>query len=261
MRRPLAAAIALVTSVLAAAAGADGLKEVEDCVRRNIPTDTSVQTIALKVHDATGGTRDMRGTIWWKKGTDGFSRARMLFAEPADLRGAGMLLIEKADRNDMFVYLPELKRVRRISGQMASGSLFGTDITYEQIERLQGVAKDTDVERLPDTKLDGHDVYALQSKPATNELSEFSRILAYIDKTTCVPLKIEFYGGGTEPRRVVTADPAKISKQGKGYLPSYVLARDLQSSTQTELVVEKIEVGRNVQDKHFTETALVAEGS
>jgi hypothetical protein len=258
MRRLFASLLILATG-LAAQARAEGTKEVEDCLRKNAPSDSSVQTILLKAHDSSGGVRELRATSWWKRSPDGFSRIRMLFSEPADMRGAGVLLIEKADRNDMFVYLPELKKVRRITGQMMSGNLFGTDLNYEQLERLQGVAKDTGVERLPDGKLDGRDVYVVQSKPA-GEGSEFVRIVAQIDKAMCVPIKIEFYGTGAEPQRVVTVDTSKISKQGNIYVPSYVLAKDLQASTETELIVENMEMGKPLQEKNFSEAALISEG-
>ena len=54
--------------------------------------------------------------------------------EPADLEGAGLLLLEKSDRTDMFIYLPDLKKVKRVTSHMLSGSLFGSDFSYEDFE-------------------------------------------------------------------------------------------------------------------------------
>jgi len=98
---------------------------------------------------------------------------------PADTRGSALLLIEKPGRNDMFMYLPELKRTRRVTGPGLSGGMFGTDFTDSQFERLQGVARDLHVERMPDAELDGAPVRVLAHTPGDDP--EFESVLSYID--------------------------------------------------------------------------------
>ena len=50
----------------------------------------------------------------------------------------GVLLLEKKDRMpDQFMYLPELRKVRRVTKRSVAGSMFGTDFSYEDFERFQ----------------------------------------------------------------------------------------------------------------------------
>ena len=140
-------------------------KEVEDCMRKNLPSETSVQTVTLRKKAPDGSMSETRAKIFWRRGEDGFHQARLLFSDPDDMRGAGLLVLQRDGANDLFMYLPELKKVRRVTGHMMSGSMFGTDFTYEQIERLQGLAKDAVVKRLPDGKEDSSAVYVLEATP------------------------------------------------------------------------------------------------
>ena len=257
-------ALALLSSLLflvsSPAFAAGDPKVVEECARKNLPGDSSVQTLAIQTKDGSGAIKDMKGTIWWKKDAAGLSRVRVLVSEPPDMRGSGVLLVQQSERTDLFVYLPEMKKVRRVTGRMMSGSLFGTDITYEQLERIQGVARDTGAERLDDDVIDGHPVYVLQSAPLVVEESEFSRVVSFIDKQTCLPLKVEFLGGDAQVRRVLEIDPAKIVPQGKGFVPTHITLKDLPSKTETVLVVEKIELDAPIPDKDFSQGALESVG-
>jgi hypothetical protein len=193
------------------------------------------------------------------------------------MRGSGVLLIERGDASDVFVYLPEVKRVRRITGRHVSGSLFGTDFTYEHLERLQGMAGEASAARKPDATLDGRVVYVIDSAPAARPAApetaaapadpvvtaagEVERVVTYVDRDTCVPLKTEMYTRGGKLRWVMTSDPASVTKEGAGFLPRRVKLEDKERGTWSELLVEKIESSKPLPERHFTETALVQEGS
>jgi hypothetical protein len=230
--------------------------EIEDCVRENLPEKSSIQTIVLRATDRVGGVSESKTKLYWKKGDDGFSRVLLRFSAPPDMRGSALLLIEKDDRNDMFMYLPELKRVRRVTGHMMGGSMFGTDFTYEQFERLQGLAEDVSSERLPDVQLDGKTAYVVSHLPDQEEGSDFEKVVAYVDSTTCVPLKVEFFEKGERLRKLLTTDPSQITKEGESWIPRRLLMQDLLDQTETELIVEKIEVGASIHRKMFTQRAL-----
>ena len=71
------------------------------------------------------------------------SKVVLKVLEPPDLRDTGVLFIEKKDDPaDMFIYLPDLEKVRRVTTRMLSGSLFGSDFTYEDFQQIQGMARE-----------------------------------------------------------------------------------------------------------------------
>ena len=246
----------VMAATSAAAAPPQTAAEIEDCIRENLPEKSSVQTILLRAKDRIGAINESKATIYWKKFDDGFSRVMLRFSAPPDMRGTGLLLVEKAEQNDMFMYLPELKRVRRVTGRMLAGSMFGTDFSYEQFERIQGLAEDVSSERLPDGQLDGKAVYVLSQIPDQEAGSSFERVVTYLDPANCVPLKVEFFERGARLRKLLTADASQIDREGQSWIPRRLLMKDLRDGTETELVVEKIEVEASIPRKIFTQGAL-----
>jgi outer membrane lipoprotein-sorting protein len=249
----------LILAAPLAAAEPQTAQEIEQCVRANQPESSSIQTIAFRAKDRIGAVTESGAKIYWQKGDDGLSRLMMRFAEPADLRGAGLLLLEKKnERRHMFMYLPELKRVKRITSRMMTGSMFGTDFTYEDFERFQGFEEDEGLERLDDADLDGKKMFVIVHRPAADVDSAYERIVKYVDRKTCVPLKTEFYERGDRIRKVALSDPEHVTREGDGWIPRHTTLRDLRDETETDLIISEIEVNVEIHRKMFSERELEA---
>jgi hypothetical protein len=259
---PVPASLAGALSLaLALAAGADtrSPEEIAACVAANLPARSSVQTVSFQARDRTGALVESRARVYWQRSEDGLSRAMVRFSAPNDLRGAGLLFVQKASgQNDMLMYLPELGKVRRVTGRMVSGSAFGTDFSYEELERVLGIARQTATQRLPDARLDGRAVYALETRPGPGDGSAFERVVTLIAQENCVPLRMEFYEPPDRLRKELSTDPDSISKEGELYVPRRWLMRDLRDETQTVLAVEEIEVGAEIPRKMFSTRELEA---
>jgi outer membrane lipoprotein-sorting protein len=225
--------LTLVLTGGSAAAELQTAEEIDACYRDNFPKESSVQVVSMKAVDRIGATTESRSKMYWKKFDDGFARVMMRFEKPADLRGAGLLMVEKKDRNDMFIYLPVLRRVKRITSRMTSGSMFGTDFSYED-----------------------RPAYVLEVRPTEKEESAYERIKAFIDKETCVTLRAEFYERGDKPRKVLTNDPSKLTRVGEIWVPHEFLMRDHRDETHTRMSVEEVEVGVEIPRKIFSQKEL-----
>ena len=246
---------------LAAAASATDLQtaqEIEDCVSGSMPDTTSVQTITFKVKDRIGAVVETKAKIHAKKFEDGLSKLMIRFFLPADLRGAGLLMLEKEKEEfaDMFIYLPELRRTKRVTTRMVSGSMFGTDFSYEDFERLQGFVNDAASERLEDAEIDGKQVYVIQTRPSEDSGSGYQRVVQYVDREMCVPLKTELFEREERPRKVMTTDRSAVTREGESWIPRLVLMRDLRDETETKLVIEEVEVGGEIRQKMFSQSEL-----
>ncbi|MBW1688660.1 MAG: outer membrane lipoprotein-sorting protein [Deltaproteobacteria bacterium] len=252
-----------VTAVVVAAAAAElqTAEQIEACHHDSFPDDSSVQTISMNAKDRIGAVTTSKATIHWKRFDDGFSRVMMRFFKPPDLRGAGLLMIEKKARNDMFIYLPELGRVKRITSRMTSSSMFGTDFSYEEFERMQGIAESAPVTRGEDGAVDGRPAYVLDARPTSESDSAYERIVSFIDKETCVLLRSEFYERGDRARKVLTANTSTLSRAGDVWLAREYLMRDLRDETETTMIVEEVEVGKPVPRKLFSQRELVSGGN
>ena len=170
------------------------------------------------------------------------------------LQGPAYLLMETDPEKeaDMFLYLPELGQIQRINSRMASGSVLGTDFSYEELQRLEGFKKDEDRRRLPDAVVEDHAVYVLEGHPSDLDESSYERIVSYIEQERCVMLKAEFFERGDRLRKRLTADPTSIELEKGLYIAKKVLMRDIRDETQTELLVQKINVGKKIPRRKLT---------
>jgi hypothetical protein len=251
-----ALASALASAALATPAEDPAVEEVLACVRRNLPRDTSVQKLRFQSEDRSGGGRTIESKVSWRRFEDGLSRVLVRVQAPHDLKGSGLLLLEKENRADMFVYLPDLEKVRRVTSRMLGGSMFGSDFTYEDFSQLQGMAVEGRSERLPDAVIDGVPVKVVSHFPAPDSGSSYERVVSYVDATTCVPLRSEMFEAGDRMRKVLTADRSQIFEEDGVRIPRRQRMEDLRDQSFTVLEVLEIEVGVELRERVFSVSAL-----
>ena len=242
--------LAALLTICSLSSGAAEIPQViKSCMQRNLPETTSAQSIELRARDRSGYEQVLEADVYWKRYAADQARVMMYFREPVDIRGARFLVVEKQPQNDMYIYMPSLFKVRRVTSRNISNSIMGTDFSYEDFERIQGVLSDISAEQFPDDTLAGRPVYVLMSYP--DESSGYVKVATYIDKESCVPLKTEFYESGHELRKQLTVDPADIRRQGGIFYPSELVVKDFKQKTETRLIVHNVNVGAELGNDLF----------
>jgi len=228
---------------------ADIPEVVRSCLDKNTPATTSAQAIELRARDRTGYEQVMQANVYWKRFPENRSRILMHFEEPADIRGARFLIIENEPQNDMYIYMPGLVVVRKITSKRISSSILGTDFSYEDYERLHGILTDLKAEQFPDEVYSGRPVYVVNSYP--DDTSGYEKISTYIDIETCVALKTDMFERGHQLRKTMSIDPEKIQKAGSIYVPRELLMRDVRDKTETRMLIRKIVTDLPLDDALF----------
>lgn len=168
-----------------------------------------------------------------------------------------MLALARASAEpDLFSYLPELGKVRRISGRTVSGSLFGTDLSYEDLTHLQGVAAAAKVEKLADEPLEGRPAHVLRALPAPGAASAYAEVRIWIDAETCVTRRIEFRDRPDSIAKELVAPWEQVTDEGGRWLPRLVVVRDLASGSETRLVIEKARYDADLHERLFSQGDL-----
>ena len=254
--------ISLFVAPLAAVASLSTVDEISQCVRDNLPSKSSTQTITIRSTNRVGDVAESSAAIFWQQDDDGLSKVLLRFSKPLDMRDSGVLMLEKADRSpDTFLYLPSTKMVRRVSSRAASSSLFGTDFSYEDFSRLVGMADDSAKERGEDIEVAGRPAYVVSATPGPESGSSYERVVSFIDQETCVPLRIESYEDGGKLRKRLSADISKLSREGSSWVSLHQTMEDLRDETRTELVIETIDIDAKIHRKMFSTRELEAGGN
>lgn len=251
MRR--AALATLIVALPAATAGAlETVEEIDACVKANAPTRASVQTVILRTVAPGGSESESKAEVYWKRFDDGYSRVLLELTEPLTRRGSAVLAIETEGDPEIYMYMPELRKVKRITADALSGEVFGTVITYEDFERWQRLAREAKRTRLGDAEIEGRAVYVIEGRPARGETSEYERVVSYVDQQTCIALRVEQVQPGGVLRKVLTAPAAQITEEPSGWVPRLVRVEDVVEEIHTDVIVEEIDTAAEIPDRRFT---------
>lgn len=114
------------------------------------------------------------------------------FTAPADINGTGFLSFEKPGwETEQFLYLPALKRTRRIVSSQKSQRFVNSDFTYEDMERHPVLNYTYSITGL--SKVGNLDCFILESRPKQDIKSQYSLTVSVISKDGFVPVHIKFY--------------------------------------------------------------------
>ena len=167
--------------------------DVEDCIRSNSPKATIIQRIKLSTD---GGAYEEEQTlaalIHWKHYPADTSNLLAVFDEPDDISGSRLLFLESKTGNEIYLYMPALSKVRRITSDRIASSMYGMDFSYEDFQWLYNMQSTAAFEQQADTEIDGDAMYALAMIPNDSEASNYEKVYSYFDKKTCVIRKVEF---------------------------------------------------------------------
>ena len=152
--------------------------------------DTKVDLLmTLKNREGKETTRKIRVSTLEVE-SDG-DKSLTVFETPKDVKGTGFLSYSHSVvADDQWLYLPALKRVKRISSANKSGPFMGSEFAFEDLSSFE-VEKYKD-KYLRDETIDGMDSYVVESYPQYVN-SGYTRLINWIDKAEYRVLKTEFY--------------------------------------------------------------------
>ena len=161
---------------------------------------TSELKMILRNRHGDESTRDMRNRALEIDG-DG-DKTLVIFDKPKDIKGTAFLTFShKTGNDDQWLYLPALKRVKRISSNNKSGPFMGSEFAYEDISS-QEVEKYT-YKYLRDENLNGLDCFVIERYPVDKK-SGYTRQIGWIDKAEYRPQKTNYYDRKDELLKTLT---------------------------------------------------------
>jgi hypothetical protein len=188
-----------------------------------------------------------------KDGSKGENRTVVEFkhsANPASIINTRFLTIEnQSGKDDQWIFLPSLGKVRRIAASEGSGSFVGTDFSYSDIASANRSAG-LDTHRIVrEEELGGKPCYVIESVPRDSSY-QYSRMIQWIDKDNSVNYKIELYDKrGAHVKTMEIQDFKDV--QGRLSAMSTKMS-SLTEGTSTTITVERLEYDSNIPESVFT---------
>lgn len=187
--------LSLVSFFMVCSAQAAGLtgRDIMQKVRNRADGDTRYATIEMTLIQKSGHKR-IRKLESWAMDVGKDTKKIMFFTYPGDVKGTGFLTWDYDDESktdDKWLYLPAMKKTRRISGKSSKTDYFmGSDFTYDDMS-TRSVDEETHT-LLKEETLDGHKCWVVQSVPDDKD-EIYSRRVMWIRQDCLMAVKGEYY--------------------------------------------------------------------
>ena len=213
---------------------------------------SSSSTLTMTLINANGQEtkRVMKGKTLEKSGGD---KSLIEFVSPADVKGTKLLTYEHIGGDDeQWLYLPALKRVKRIASSNKSGSFMGSEFSYEDISN-PNYKKFTYPGTLQEVSLDGVTCYKGVRLPKYAN-SGYTKEITWIQKSNFLVKRVDYYDRKSELlKTAIFSDYKKL----KGvYRVGKIVMTNHQTGKKTilEWTDDRVDVG--LSDKDFTKRVL-----
>lgn len=249
-----------VTSAMAADLDAHGIMEKNFFVTKT-KAIKSANTMLL-INDK-GQTRERKTRSVSKlqnNGTD--SNLLITFEAPADIKGTGFLQLEHSDGDDdLWIYLPALKKSRRLVANNKKDGFVGSDFSYgdillPKVDLYQHTLLRSEV-------IDGHDCYAVQSLPkddTTKRNSGYSKKITWARKDNFLETKVEYYDLTERLLKTQAVSEHKlIEPDTQRWIAQRREMVNHQTGHKTVFTFDRTESGMTIPDSLFTTRTLERE--
>jgi len=246
--------LVLPMAVTAGEAGEKGLQIAREADSRDSGWHDSESSLTMILRNRHGdeSRRELHGRALEVAG-DG-DKTLTIFDTPRDVKGTAFLnYTHKIGDDDQWLYLPALKRVKRIASRNKSGSFMGSEFAYEDIAS-QEVEKYT-YKWLRDESYEGRDCFVVESYPVDARNSGYTRLVSWIDKSEYRTWKVEFYDRKESHLKTLTFKSYQQYLQ-KYWRPDEMEMVNHQSGKSTQLIWNAYKFRTGLTDADFTRNSL-----
>jgi outer membrane lipoprotein-sorting protein len=210
--------------------------------------------LRMELINKRGQKRDRQLSWVLKNDAQRNQRALLRFLDPADVRGTALLSIENPDReDDQWLYLPALRKSRRISAANKSDSFVGSDFAYEDLGPEE--IDQHDYRLLREESLDGAAVYVVEATPNSEQRkreSGYSRREIYVRKDTASIVRINYYDRQQELMKTFLARDIRQVPSAKTWRAYTVEMKNEKSGHSTVITYGQFTVNAGVSDDTFS---------
>ena len=182
------------------------------------------------------------------EGSEG-DRSMIVFEAPSDIKGTALLTYEHFDKDDdQWIYLPALKRIKRIASKNKSGSFMGSEFSYEDLSSQKRFKYSYDDE------VKEKDGMYISSRVPKDKHSGYSKQVVYVDAKTFLVQKVEYYD---RKKELLKRALFKEYKRIKGiWRFGSIEMKNLQTKKSTIIVTSNETLKNGLKKKDFTKRYL-----
>jgi outer membrane lipoprotein-sorting protein len=233
-------------------------REIMEKYKAQDRTNDSSVEIRMTLINSRGGKRERQLTQVTKTDKQDNRKTLIRFLSPADVAGTGFLSIEHRDRDDdNWLYLPALRKVRRIASSDKTDSFMGTEFTYEDLD-----PEDLDAHEyklLGSDSVDGVEAWiveAVATDPKRAKESGYRKRELWISKDHYVIIEMKYYDKKGAYVKILKATEIKQVPGTDKWRAHRLIMEDVRKGNKTVLELANYKINQGVPDKYFSQRYL-----
>lgn len=200
------------------------------------------------------GRQRVREAVFYSKDDGQDTKTLIYFWKPADIKGTGFLSYEYDNpkkQDDRWLYLPALKKVRRISGTSNDDYFMGTDFTYNDMGK-RPVNEDTH-RLLREEEKHGHKCWVIESIPGDKDYL-YSKTISWIRQDSFCKARVEYFDRRGSLLKILTVPD---QEKQDGFWTAFKMVMDnTQKNHKTILELKEITYNQGIKDSLFRVSTL-----
>ncbi|SIR27312.1 outer membrane lipoprotein-sorting protein [Halanaerobium kushneri] len=236
----------LTLSFAAAAQDLSG-EEVLTNIENARQAETASMQMTMELYNAAGDMRSRQLNSRHKEGE--VEKSLIEFTSPADVAGTAFLSLEdnSSSEEDMYLFLPVLGSVRKISGSQKNGNFVGSDLSYIDLTVFSGANYKDNYQA--DVLDSSSEEYLLKLNPTDPDINyKYGKMWVKTDIWS--PKKVEFYDQSEELLKTVQLEDFK--KIDNNWIAQKITVKNEQKGTKTVMKMTEIKFNINLDDQLFT---------
>jgi len=229
-------------------------REIIEKVYNRPEGDDQTSDLTMTLINKSGKER-IRKIKQFTKEIGDMEKSIMFFLSPADVKNTSFMNWSYDDDNkndDQWIYLPALKKTKRISSDSKSDFFMGSDFTYDDL----GDRKlDDDTHKLlREETIDGVEYYVIESIPKDEDYM-YTKTITWIRKDNFIGLKKEFFDEDEELLKILSIK--KFEKISGFWVITNSEMKNIQKNHRTTMVLDNVQINTSISDSKFTERMMM----
>jgi hypothetical protein len=259
-RKLLFATLALSLSAPARADKSPSARDIMDKVTTTRKLDGSEAVIKMTVLGEGGQAREREISMATKLYDGGKTEKRIYrFLSPADVQGTGILVYDYADKpDDVWIYLPALRKTRRVVSSQRSQSFMGSEFSYGDLNIPS--LDDFTYTLVKEEPMGGEPCYVVDLVPKNKEIADaegYSKKTYWVSKAKMAVLRGLYYDkDGKLLKELVAQDIKLLDAKNKRYRAMHMEMTNKQNGRKSVFDTKKVTFSPNTKDDFFTTAYL-----
>ncbi len=219
---------------------------------RDLTMSGNIQsTVNLTITEKNGSVRTRKLNMITKSYDDGTIKRMVKFLDPADVRGTAMLIIDSKDaQDDMWIYLPALKKTRRIVSTEKGKSFMSSE--FSNADMSSGSNTDFKIRHLPESGKT--DTWIIENVPVSDDKADeygFSKKVTYLEKSSLKTKKIDFYNFDGELFKTIEIVATQPLTGKEGYVMTDMVAKNHLNGRSSRVKFDQVNTTASIPDNTF----------